>query len=67
MKSFLEEYGLIIVAIIVVAALIGLAITFKENATQKATNNFTTFTEKADEIVTDNMDGATTGTNNKKE
>lgn len=58
MKSFLEEYGLIIVAIIVVAALIGLAIYFKTSATDKAQGNFDTFTNKADQIVNENMNGA---------
>ena len=51
MKSFLEEYGLIIVAIIIVAALIGLGIYFKDNASHDAKANFKTFTEKAQENV----------------
>lgn len=61
MKSFLEEYGLIIVAIIVVAALIALAVTFSQQAKQKATANFETFTEKADTIVETEMNNAGTG------
>lgn len=51
MKSFLEEYGLIIVAIIIIAALIGLAIFFKNNASKNAKDNFRTFTSKAQENV----------------
>lgn len=48
MKAFLEEYGLIIVAIIIVAALIALAIYFKTTASNKAKDNFDTFTGTAD-------------------
>lgn len=48
MKSFLEEYGLIIVAIIVIAALIALSLYFKTTASNKAVTQFDKFMEQAE-------------------
>ena len=55
MKAFLEEYGLVIVVIIVVAVLIGLAVYFSQSGKEKITNTYTNFTNGADEIVTESM------------
>ena len=55
MKAFLEEYGLVIVVIIVVAVLIGLAVYFSQSGKEKITKTYTTFTEGADSIVTQSM------------
>ena len=56
MSAFLEEYGKIIVVIIVVAALIGLAILFKSNGTKNATNSFGAFMGTADKSVKEAQD-----------
>ena len=40
MSAFLEEYGKIIVVIIVIAALIGLAVLFKNTGKSNAENSF---------------------------
>ena len=56
MKAFLEEYGLVIVVIIVVAVLIGLAVYFSQSGKTKITNTYKTFTDGADSIVTKSMD-----------
>lgn len=55
MKAFLEEYGLVIVVIIVLAVLIALAVYVSNNGKQSVTNTYDTFTEKADGIVDDMM------------
>ena len=56
MSAFLEEYGKIIVVIIVVAALIALAILFKTNGSANATGSFDAFMNTANTAV----DNATT-------
>lgn len=56
MKAFLEEYGLVIVVIIVVAVLIGLAVYFSQSGKEKITKTYTTFTDGADSIVTQSME-----------
>ena len=53
MSAFLEEYGKIIVVIIVIAALIGLAILFKSTGTKNATGSFDKFMGVANNAVTD--------------
>ena len=52
MSAFLEEYGKIIVVIIVIAALIGLAIMFKHTGTKNATGSFDKFMGIAHNSVT---------------
>ena len=52
MSAFLEEYGKIIVVIIVIAALIGLAILFKTTGTKNATGSFGSFMNVANSAVT---------------
>ena len=54
MSAFLEEYGKIIVVIIVVAALIGLAVLFKGIGTKNATGSFNTFMNTANNAVAAN-------------
>jgi hypothetical protein len=51
MSAFLEEYGKIIVVIIVIAALIGLAILFKTVGTENATGSFDKFMGIANNAV----------------
>ena len=51
MSAFLEEYGKIIVVIIVIAALIGLAIVFKQLGTSNAQASFTSFMDAANKSV----------------
>ena len=48
MSSFLEEYGKVIVVIIVIAALIFLAGVFKTIGSEKATGSFNKFMNIAD-------------------
>lgn len=55
MKAFLEEYGLVIVVVIVLAVLIALAIYVSEDGKQSVKDTYNTFTEKADGIVDDMM------------
>ena len=55
MKAFLEEYGLVIVVIIVVAVLIGLAVYFSQSGKTKITNTYENFTSGADSIVNQSM------------
>ena len=63
MSAFLEEYGKIIVVIIVIAALIGLAILFKTTGSKNATGSFDKFMGVANNAVTDAQhDGAGGGT-----
>lgn len=47
MKTFMEEYGLIIVAILVVAALIALAVRFNAKSSKNADDAINEFTNKA--------------------
>lgn len=56
MKAFLEEYGLVIVVIIVVAVLIGLAVYFSQSGKEKITKTYNSFTDGADSIVKQSMD-----------
>lgn len=51
MSAFLEEYGKIIVVIIVVAALIGLAILFKTTGSKNATDSFDKFMGVANNAI----------------
>ena len=54
MKAWLEEYGLIIVGIIVVAALVALAVYTSSTGQKKAAGAFNGFTNKADGILNEN-------------
>ena len=56
MKAFLEEYGLVIVVIIVLAVLIALEIYVSNNGKQSVTKTYDDFTNKADGIVTNMME-----------
>lgn len=66
MKTFLEEYGLILLAILVVGALIAFAVKFNKDSTANANDKVTEFNNQVDKAVTDsnnnnNPDGATGG------
>lgn len=66
MKTFLEEYGLILLAILVVGALIAFAVKFNKDSTANANKKVTEFNNQVDKAVTDsnnnnNPDGATGG------
>ncbi len=56
MSAFLEEYGKIIVVIIVVAALIGLAILFKVNGSSNATGSFDKFMDVSNNTMNNMME-----------
>lgn len=64
MKTFMEEYGLIIVGILVVAALIGLAVNFSQDAKRNSETSIKKFNEKANTYIenglTDGSGSATT-------
>lgn len=49
MKTFLEEYGLIVLAVIVVTALLSLAIMFSNRATKTSTDAFDKLETQAEE------------------
>lgn len=49
MKTFLEEYGLIVLAVIVVTALISLAILFSNRATTNSTSAFDKLESQAEQ------------------
>ena len=51
MSAFLEEYGKIIVVIIVIAALIGLAILFKSQGTDYTESGFGSFMSIGNEAI----------------
>ena len=55
MKTFMEEYGLIIVAILVVAALVALAINFNKKSTDNANTAVDNFNKKATTYVDENV------------
>lgn len=55
MKAFFEEYGLAIVIIIVVAALIALAVYVSDNGTKAMTSDYDNFTSKANAVVSNSM------------
>ena len=57
MSAFLEEYGKLIVVIIVVAALIGLAILFKTVGSSNATGSFGRFMNAANKTTNSVMEG----------
>lgn len=61
MKAFLEEYGLVIVVIIVVAVLISLAVYFSGSGRDKITETYDSFTAGAQSLVDKAM--SETGTN----
>lgn len=52
MKTFMEEYGLIIVAILVVAALIALAVRFNAKSSKNADTAIDQFTNSANQAIT---------------
>lgn len=62
MSAFLEEYGKIIVVIIVVAALIALAILFKTQGRSNATSSFDSFMGTANKAVEEAQNGVNPGT-----
>ena len=60
MKTFMEEYGLIIVGILVVAALIGLAVNFSQDAKNHSQQSIDKFNDKANTYIDKGLtDGAT--------
>lgn len=60
MKSFMEEYGLIIVAILVVAALIALAVAFNAKSSKNANEAIDRFTDKANTAINAAQEPTTT-------
>lgn len=58
MKAFLEEYGLVIVIVIVVAMLIGVAWLVSTNGKAKMQDTFEKFTGIGDKAVQDAVDAA---------
>lgn len=62
MKTFMEEYGLIVVAILVVAALIGLAVTFNKDASKNSKSSIEKFNNKANTYIDDGLKGDNTTT-----
>lgn len=59
MKAFLEEYGLVIVVIIVIAVLISLAMTFSRDGRERITSTYTNFADGADAIVKESYEDVT--------
>lgn len=59
MKTFMEEYGLIIVGILVVAALIGLAVNFSNDAKTNSTNAIDTFNKSANSYIDQGLENKT--------
>ncbi len=51
MKAFLEEYGLDVVVIIVVAALLGVGLIVAKKGSKGLENTFNRFTDKAEEAM----------------
>lgn len=67
MKTFLEEYGLILLAILVVGALIAFAVKFNKDSTANANKKVTEFNNQVDKAVTDaNKNNESGGTTDKK-
>lgn len=66
MKTFLEEYGLILLAILVVGALIAFAVKFNKDSTANANKKIDKFNTQVDNAVdksnANNESGGTTGT-----
>ena len=65
MSAFLEEYGKIIVVIIVIAALIGLAVLFKNTGKSNAENSFGAFMNIGNAAVVQAQDDANNTTTTK--
>lgn len=63
MKAFFEEYGLAIVIIIIIAALIGLSVYTANNGKKDMTQTYTNFTDKANQTIDTymNIDGTGVG------
>lgn len=61
MKTFMEEYGLIIVAILVVAALIALAVAFNTKSSKNANTAIDKFTTDANQAIQDAQGGGAAG------
>ena len=59
MKTFMEEYGLIIIAVVIIAALIILAVNFANRSSASAQNAFNHF----DTITNTTLGGAVSNTN----
>lgn len=59
MKTFMEEYGLIIVGILVVAALIGLAVNFSQDAKANSDKAIKTFTDSANSYIDQGLENKT--------
>ena len=53
----MEEYGLIVVAILVVAALIGLAVSFNKKASTNSNTSIDKFNNKANTYIDDGLKG----------
>lgn len=67
MKTFLEEYGLILLAILVVGALIAFAVKFNKDSTANANKKVTEFNNQVDKAVTDaNKNNESGGTTDKE-
>ena len=67
MKTFLEEYGLILLAILVVGALIAFAVKFNKDSTANANKKVTEFNNQVDKAVTDaNKNNESGGATEKK-
>ena len=62
MKTFMEEYGLIVVAILVVAALIGLAVSFNKKASTNSNSSIDKFNDKANTYIDEGLKGDNTTT-----
>lgn len=58
MKAFLEEYGLVIVIVIVVAMLIGVAWLVSTEGKKKMKETFNSFTDIGDQAIKDAIDAA---------
>ena len=58
MKTFMEEYGLIIVAILVVAALIALAVAFNQKSTTNTNKAIDGFTNSAQQSINAAQNGS---------
>ena len=66
MKTFMEEYGLIIVGILVVAALIGLAVNFSQDAKNNSQKSIDKFNEKANTYIDKGLTDKDTGSSTTK-
>ena len=63
MKTFMEEYGLIIVGILVVAALIGLAVNFSRDAKDNSEKSIKKFNDTANEYIKNGLENKDTTPN----